>query len=122
VCASGFEGKFEPEWLYDLIWYKNNSEVRLETVPLVLESEWAYDYYDIRFDFEKLLLANAPLKVMVFQDGGHDTTEVLFSKLIAGINEFIHGGFGVYILACYQQSQGRFEVKKITKETNAGPM
>jgi hypothetical protein len=47
VCASGFEGKFEPEWLYDLIWYKNNSEVRLETVPLVLESEWAYDYYDI---------------------------------------------------------------------------
>jgi hypothetical protein len=66
VCTSGCDGKFEGEWLYDLIWYRNNTNNRLETVPLVLESEWCMDHFQIRFDFEKLLLANSPIKVMVF--------------------------------------------------------
>jgi hypothetical protein len=114
VCTSGCEGKFEGEWLYDLIWYKNNNNNRLETVPLVLESEWSMDDFQIRFDFEKLLVANSPLKVMIFQNCD-DTSEKVFQALREGIDEYIHGANCTYILACYQWKHKKFETRTFKK-------
>ena len=34
-------------------------------MPLVLESEWMYDYNSIKIDFEKLLVVNADHRVMI---------------------------------------------------------
>lgn len=61
-----------PEWLYDFVWYDNN-EFGLNNVYLVVESEWKNpwgneDYcYDIQYDFEKLILARSPYKLMIFE-------------------------------------------------------
>ncbi|WP_294264353.1 hypothetical protein [uncultured Chryseobacterium sp.] len=52
-------------WLYDLVWYKNNNESYLAEIPFIMESEWSYGYDDIRYDFEKLLQADAKLKLMI---------------------------------------------------------
>ena len=56
------------EWLYDLIWYKNtDNHTHLKEIILVLESEWDSTPEAIRRDFEKLLVAKAPIKVMIFE-------------------------------------------------------
>ena len=60
------------EWLYDFVWYDNN-EFGLNDVYLVVESEWKNpwgneDYcYDIQYDFEKLILARSPYRLMIFE-------------------------------------------------------
>jgi len=91
ICTPGGQGAgdqsdFEAGWLYDLVWYRS-PEGHLAEVYLVLESEWSYDEYDIRYDFEKLLLAKATLKVMVFQ-AGESEMEARFALLERGIDTF----------------------------------
>lgn len=59
------------EWLYDLVWYKSAMDAalgieRTTAVDLVLESEWNADLDSIALDFDKLMLANAALRVLVF--------------------------------------------------------
>ena len=67
VCDSHCDCLFEPEWLYDLIWYIENSSVKLNHIPLAVESEWDLHDDGIKYDFEKLLIANAELKLMICQ-------------------------------------------------------
>ena len=52
------------EWLYDLIWYKNQDGF-LSEIPFIMESEWSYGYDCIKYDFEKLLQSDAELKLMI---------------------------------------------------------
>ena len=58
------------EWLYDLVWlrYNDNPDRQLLDVPLAAECEWgAYDSPGgIRDDFQKLLLAQAGVRVMIY--------------------------------------------------------
>jgi len=67
VCTGGFPERFEPEWLYDMVWYKEGENNLLARVPLVMESEWGRTLGDVKYDFEKLLLSNAELRLMVCQ-------------------------------------------------------
>lgn len=67
VCVSRLRAD-NPEWLYDMVWYTVRGEgmdERLDDVPMVMECEWHSAPVKIAEDFEKLLVANAPLKVMV---------------------------------------------------------
>lgn len=59
------------EWLYDVTWlkYDRSGNDELTDAPLIVECEWG-DYQDIEDDFEKLLLARARVRVMIF--GGAD--------------------------------------------------
>src|SRR5690606_23789575 len=70
--AAGCPGRCNSEWLYDLVWYRNNEAGLLHQIGLIMESEWSRAMEEIRYDFEKLLVAKAPIKVMVFQCGGPD--------------------------------------------------
>ena len=67
ICCGGFPKFFNPEWLFDLVWFKNNTENLLSTLPLVVESEWNTSLKYIRYDFEKLLASNAEHRLMVCQ-------------------------------------------------------
>ena len=77
VCASGVNDKAHwGEFVYDLCWLKYVSyyDTRdpyeptdyLLRVPLVMESEWGNER-EISDDFEKILMARADLRVMIFQ-------------------------------------------------------
>lgn len=55
-----------PEWLYDLCWRDVGSEGELLDMRLVLESEW--DRYGLIYDFEKLLVARAGNRVMIWSE------------------------------------------------------
>jgi hypothetical protein len=83
ICTSGFPETHDNEWLYDMVWFRNNADGQLEDVGLVLESEWDLNFRGVKFDFEKLLLSKSKYKVMVFQ-GDSDTIPKTFNKL-AGI-------------------------------------
>jgi hypothetical protein len=70
ASVGGFRDEHEPEWLFDLVWYKEEGKgenARLIEVPLVVESEWNLHFGHIKYDFEKLLVANAGLRLMICQ-------------------------------------------------------
>lgn len=64
------------EWLYDLHWYTEGADpyttIRL---PLVMECEWnprrkgdsKTPYSGIKYDFQKLIVSNAELRLMIFR-------------------------------------------------------
>ena len=66
VRATDFDGPEQSEWLYDLTCLKFDKDDYLEDIPLVMESEWK-NKYEIRKDFEKLLVSRAKYRVMVLQ-------------------------------------------------------
>jgi hypothetical protein len=94
--VSDFKKFANTEWLYDLHWYleegdlkgklleKNNRNEKvhfhycLNAIPLVMECEFNNEknkkrdeppiqYTQVRYDFQKLLISNAELRLMVFQ-------------------------------------------------------
>lgn len=64
----------DSEWLYDLIWYENNGDNHLEKLVLALESELSdRSFQGLKYDFEKLLVANADFRVFIcFNEGNYD--------------------------------------------------
>ncbi len=64
------------EWLFDLHWYKDGKEPYTTTcLPLVMECEWnpkrksdsKVPFSGIKYDFQKLLVSNGELRLMVFK-------------------------------------------------------
>ena len=109
------------EWLYDVTWleygqpaYARPRPGELTAAPLVAECEWG-NKGDIEDDFEKLLLARAGVRVMIFDGGIHTPriTELLARKvrefngsraedawLLAAWKEH-HGGFHYFTFQMY---------------------
>ncbi len=82
-----FRGKYpwfvNREWLYDLLWYTEDNEEGYCPLdfPLIVESEWEKKRREdktgdkhsaIKYDFQKLLLSNAGLRLMIFQISKED--------------------------------------------------
>jgi len=67
ICTSGVKEADCGEWLYDLVVLKYRKDAELiESAVLALESEWDSDEQSILEDFQKLLLSNAEIKVMLY--------------------------------------------------------
>jgi len=81
-CASGCE---RPEWLFDVTWLSKPGK-HVVDVPLVLESEWYRG--GIEFDFDKLMLARAHLRVIVFESRHRDQSVEIIAKLQQRISQF----------------------------------
>jgi hypothetical protein len=67
TMANGLDAASRTEWLYDLVWYNEKRDGAIEDIFLVMESEWTISFNDIRYDFEKLILARSPIRLMIFQ-------------------------------------------------------
>lgn len=78
VCTSGFPDYFNNEWLYDMVWYKEDLTTKqLISVELVLELEQhVRGIADIKYDFEKLLVANAKVRVIICTTGKIPITDI----------------------------------------------
>jgi hypothetical protein len=106
VCPDYPDG--ERAWLYDLVWFRNayerSPDERLEEVGLVLESEWDKNFGQIRRDFEKLLIARCPVKVMIF-----DTRGDHLDRLMSGLQQYKSRDLGeTYILAGFADRNGEY--------------
>jgi hypothetical protein len=68
VSVGGFKDDYNSEWLFDLVWFKEEvigDNSRLIDIPLVVESEWGIKLQDIKYDFEKLLVSRAAIRLMI---------------------------------------------------------
>ena len=84
TCTNGkIQGaKWDKEWLYDLAWVHASDGFIVQDVFLVAEIEWS-GTRAIQEDFQKLLLARADCRVMIFDD-----TDGLHEPLIAQARTF----------------------------------
>ena len=74
VCSAGVPAHAcdSGEWLYDVAWlsYQPDGEEYLLSADLVVECEWNPGFDHLDEDFQKLLLARATVRLMIF-DGGN---------------------------------------------------
>ncbi len=81
------------EWLYDVTGLEYDSDEFLVRVALAAECEWgAQD--QIYYDFEKLLLARADLRVMVFDGYRQPGYNEIFQVFAQYIGRCAHTGVG----------------------------
>jgi hypothetical protein len=84
ICSHNIGGieLIHGEWLYDMTWLeydRRGKEGYLIDIPLVMESEWGKRDKVID-DFEKLLLARAKNKIMIFQMKNSDEINKMFDE------------------------------------------
>lgn len=78
------------EWLYDFVCYREN-KIGLDNVLFVAESQWMNlwhkyrNFKDIRFDFEKLMLARCQIRIMIFEANN----EAEIQKYITQLNNIV---------------------------------
>ncbi len=100
------------EWLYDLHWYteveRKGCEYQPKKLPLVVECEWEPErkddkkvcYSGFKYDFQKLLVANAELRLMIFILRKKDSLQDLddhFEKAIERYNNLAEGSKFLFI-------------------------
>lgn len=111
ACAGVADGG---EWLFDLCWLDyagKDTWAQLQSVPLAAEIEWG-NQGDIIDDFQKLVLARAKLRLMIFAASSHATVVELFDRLLSFAD-----GFGDqeqsdrYLLCGYDAGNGKFVFK-----------
>lgn len=77
------------EWLYDFVWREFDEDERLVRVVLAMEIEVsACNPKSIRYDFNKLLQADAEYKILVFQQKTKSEVDSTFS--------FLQDSFSIY--------------------------
>jgi hypothetical protein len=68
VYAHEFREAGRSEWLFDLTWLKKDRNGFSSALPLILESKWG-DPGEVSDDFQKLMVARARHRVIVFDQG-----------------------------------------------------
>lgn len=106
------------EWLYDLVWYTSKVDQdtgmeRTTSVPLVMECEWDASLASIALDFDKLLVANADLRVLVCGEYSGFPREAVFSYCQRAVEGFARTRPGDTFLVCVIPEVGKVECKEI---------
>jgi hypothetical protein len=116
ICSSRSDGEYDGGWLYDLIWYENDEKGQLKSLPLVLESEWDKNYKGVKYDFEKLLIARAKYKIMIFQARRKKLPQ-FFQQMQSAIEAFHTASEDEsYLLVCFDEDSWAFQIKTIKIE------
>ena len=107
TAANGCNSDEGKEWLYDVVWYQLDQSRHITDVPLVAESEWK-QADETKADFEKLLLARAKYRVMVFESAN---VPAVCTKMRVWIDKFRRTQQGDrYLLAGWCGSNWHFEL------------
>jgi hypothetical protein len=104
------------EWLYDLIWWtkveKGDGVERMGEVVLVLESEWSWSPFDVRYDFQKLIQAKSYIKVFI-SDMLSDETQAQLREDVECFKQKDVDESSRYLFAMYDHKIKNFSFKCI---------
>jgi len=113
------------EWLFDLHWYTDGTDdYSIKSLPLVAECEWnpkrkgdAKTYYGgVKYDFQKLIVSNANLRLMIFTISGFTTLERLDPYFKVTIDNYEHLNTNArFLLVAFDNKSQCFYYKKIKK-------
>ncbi len=87
------------EWLFDIHFYTDNNEpYSVKSLPLVAECEWnpkrkgdsKVSFSGIKYDFQKLLVSNAELRLMIFKIKKQSDLTLLETYFKNAINNYRH--------------------------------
>ncbi|MFT7528299.1 MAG: hypothetical protein ACI9LY_003460 [Arenicella sp.] len=94
------------EWLYDLTVREFNEKKQLISIPLVVEIELSDNKFSgIRYDFNKLLQADSPTKILVIQQKTYERATAIFNQLRPCIEQYQHRSECIYMIACWVTSE-----------------
>jgi hypothetical protein len=111
VCGAGLQDG--GEFLYDLCWLQYDKGGYLLRAPLVLECEWG-NGDDIHDDFQKLQLASADLRVMIFSARMEREMANTMDMLKTSVEKFTgNTASGDYLLCCWCSENRAFEYTHI---------
>lgn len=109
VLPSGKRG----EWLYDVVWRRLDGNRNIIGMPLAVEIEVSDSRLGgIRYDFNKLLQAQADHKLMVFQVKTPDEVQQAFQRLAQSIRAFPHAHACHYLLCGWSTQQNAFHYQE----------
>jgi len=99
------------EWLYDATWLRYDEGEYLLDCPLVLESENEQDDDSIWSDWQKLIIANAAHRVMLFGKPSNSDRTRVFMKMIDEVDHYEQRRHGDrYLLAGWSdEGEGTME-------------
>lgn len=82
VCPNKMSPMGAGEWLLDLIWYRMTDDgEHLREIVLAMESEWSHYTWDVKYDFEKLLVVKSPIKILIAEDYHGDVMQMVEKEL-----------------------------------------
>jgi hypothetical protein len=107
------------EWLYDLLWYKEDNDGGYFPLdfPLIVESEWwntrredkKRDRYSaIKYDFQKLLLANTGLRLMIFKISKEEELKLLSKYFNNAITKYTPLKNGEFLFVAFHDDEKSF--------------
>ena len=109
------------EWLYDVTWldYEKSGSGELVDAPLAAECEWR-NQGDIEDDFEKLLLARADVRLMIFTGSNQAKSGKIAKRLARKVREFKGSrAEDAWLLAAWEGSTDDWRFRYFTIEMNA---
>lgn len=123
-----YPNKDAGEWLFDMVWCRNENTgceyYTLREIDLVLESEWSHNVEDVRYDFEKLLIAKSPLKVLIADDyrrAGTESDGCVTEMIEEELRSFSPAlPSETYLVALYQGDGGVFKYRRYELVSHGG--
>jgi hypothetical protein len=113
------------EWLFDLHWYTDGIEpYTIKSLPLAVECEWNPKrkgdgkvlYSGVKYDFQKLLVTNAGLRLMIFTVRNVAILEILNPYFRETIDNYEHlAPNAKFLLVAFNNKSRCFYYKKIKK-------
>lgn len=94
------------EWLYDFVWREFDENNDLKRIVLTMEIEISDKSF--RYDFNKLLQADSPYKIMVFQLKHEAEIQGMFASLTSAIDAYQAKVGAHYLLCGWCTSQNNF--------------
>ena len=109
VCTSGVTQANSGEWLFDQVWLDwIPTPMQLKRIGLVVECEWG-NCEEIFYDFEKLLVARADVRLMIFQANNAEQVNKLFGRMKEEARDFLQSQPGDhYMLVGYYNNRSEF--------------
>ena len=111
VCPNKMSPKGAGEWLLDLIWYRmTDDDEHLREIVLAMESEWSHYTWDVKYDFEKLLVVRAPIKILIAEKYHGDVLSMVEGEL----KSYADSGIGeTYLIALYKDGEFSYHCYRI---------
>ena len=103
-------GEDKGEWLFDIIWLVfDRKRYITEDVVLVLECEWNTSQREIDDDFQKLILARADLRCLIFRAPSEPGAEAEIERLTDQVTQFRKSIEGDnYLFCAWLEDEERF--------------